>query len=242
MPANLSGTLSTAIFDVPGLPLPVALRRYTSARRLRLRVDAHAGLIRLSMPVRMAQRTALLWAGEQAVWVARQLEGVPAATPLEQGSQIPFRGEMLLLEWNPDQRRVARRVGDRLVIGGPAESFSRLTERWLIAQALDALSELTTEIAAAAGLTVRSVGVGDPVSRWGSCSASGAIRYSWRLVLAPPQVLRFVVAHEVAHRLHMDHSPAFKAVEERLFGGPVSSARSLLRELGPALRGVGRRR
>jgi predicted metal-dependent hydrolase len=84
------------------------------------------------------------------------------------------------------------------------------------------------------------VSIGDADSRWGSCSAAGAIRYSWRLILAPPHVRRFVVAHEVAHRLHMDHSSAFKAAEARLYGGPVAPARLLLRRLSPVLRRVGR--
>lgn len=131
---------------------------------------------------------------------------------------------------------------ERLVVGGPGESLARSVERWLIGQARDVLSAETARVAALAGVGIRSVSVGDAASRWGSCSASGAIRYSWRLVLAPEECLRFVVAHEVAHRLHMDHSADFRAAEERLFGGPVARSRTLLRELGPSLRRVGRGR
>lgn len=127
-----------------------------------------------------------------------------------------------------------------LAVGGPAESLGPSIERWLKALARTRLSEECARIAGEAGVSIRSVSIGDPVSRWGSCSSSGSIRFSWRLILAPPEVLRFVVAHEVAHRLHMDHSPAFKAAEERLFGGPVALARSELRRLGPSLRAVGR--
>ena len=136
-------------------------------------------------------------------------------------------------------RRGVTLARDELRVGGPAESLGPAVERWLRSLARDRLSTATAAIAADAGVTVRSVSVGDPVSRWGSCSSSGAIRFSWRLILAPPEVLRFVVAHEVAHRLHMDHSPAFKAAEERLFGGPVAAARSELRRLSPALRAIG---
>ena len=95
-------------------------------------------------------------------------------------------------------------------------------------------------IAARAGVIVRAVSVGDADSRWGSCSASGAIRYSWRLILAPPDARRFVVAHEVAHRLHMDHGPMFKAAEAALFGGDVAAARASLRRVAPVIRRVGR--
>jgi hypothetical protein len=81
----------------------------------------------------------------------------------------------------------------------------------------------------------RRVGVGDPVSRWGSCSASGAIRYSWRLILAPDWVRRATVAHEVAHRVHMNHGPDFHALVERLLGGDRSRARLWLRRHGSGL-------
>ena len=220
--------------------MPVAVRRYRSARRLKLRVDSAAGLLRLSLPTRTSKAAALRWAGEQGAWVAAQLSAVPALIPFADGAHIPFEGELLQLQWREGQRRGVERRGDRLLVGGPVESLARQVQRWLVLQARNRLSDLTSQLAAEAGVTVCSVGVGDAVSRWGSCSSSGAIRYNWRLILAPPQVLRFVVAHEVAHRLHMDHSPAFKRVEERLFGGPVAPARALLRELGPGLRRVGR--
>ena len=91
-----------------------------------------------------------------------------------------------------------------------------------------------------AGVSVRGVSIGDASSRWGSCSASGAIRYNWRLVLAPPDVRRWVVAHEVAHRVHMNHGASFKALEAELFDGDVEAARSTLRLVGPRLKRVGR--
>ena len=102
------------------------------------------------------------------------------------------------------------------------------------------LSEATADAARRAGVTVRSVSVGDAASRWGSCSASGAIRYSWRIILAPPHLLRWLVAHEVAHRRHMNHGPEFRALEAELYGGDVAAARAELRALGPRLKRVGR--
>lgn len=232
--------MSTANFEVPGLPLPVAVRRIATARRLRLRVDHKAGLIRLTIPTRGSARAALLWAGEQRAWVEAQLESAPLARPLLPGASIPFRGSELTLVWQDETRRGARLDGSSLLVGGPVESFGKAVERWLKAQALETLSAETARVAASAGVTVSSVAIGDPVSRWGSCTSAGAIRYSWRLILAPQDALRFVVAHEVAHRLHLDHGPCFKAAEERLFGGPVAAARKLLRELSPSLRAVGR--
>ena len=232
--------MSIATFDVPGLPLPVAVRRLANARRLRLRIDHDRQLLRLTLPARGSARAALRWAGEQRAWVEHQLASAPGANPYVDGATIPFRGELLTIRWQQGARRGVRRAGTELHVGGPRPSLARSVERWLLAAAREELSAETARVAAAAGVSVRSVSVGDAATRWGSCSSAGAIRYSWRLILAPPEVLRFVVAHEVAHRLHMDHSPAFKRAEERLFGGSVSGARRSLRELGPALRRVGR--
>jgi predicted metal-dependent hydrolase len=240
MRANSNSTLSTETFEVVGLPLPVAVRRVASARRLRLRVDHGGGLIRLTMPARGSARAALRWAGEQRAWIEQQIAAAPQRIALIDGARTPFRGEELEIRWTVGARRGVQRQGSLLLVGGPSGSTERSVERWLRDQARAVLSAETERVAQSAGVQVRSVSIGDPVSRWGSCSSAGAIRYSWRLVLAPPDALRFVVAHEVAHRLHMNHSAEFKAAEQRLFGGPVAPARSLLRELGPTLRRVGR--
>jgi predicted metal-dependent hydrolase len=96
------------------------------------------------------------------------------------------------------------------------------------------------EFAAAADVTAASVSVGDAGSRWGSCSSQRRIRLSWRLIMAPPAVRRFVVAHEVAHLVHLDHSAKFKALEARLYGPGLAEAKAALRRIGPRLRRVGR--
>jgi predicted metal-dependent hydrolase len=228
------------ISDHPELPLPIALTRMKRARRLRLRVDHDRGVLKLTVPWRTPVRSALDWAAEQRAWVESQLRSAPPALPFRDGGTLPLEGRTILLRHDPHARRGVILEGDELLVGGPAESIPAAVERWLRAQARARLSEETARIAAVASVSVRSVSVGDPVSRWGSCSSRGTISYSWRLILAPPNVLRFVVAHEVAHRLHMDHSPAFKAAEGRLFGEPVAEARSELRRLGPSLRAVGR--
>jgi predicted metal-dependent hydrolase len=100
----------------------------------------------------------------------------------------------------------------------------------------------TQEIAALAGKSVRSVTVGDAETRWGSCSSQGRIRYSWRLILAPPEARRYVVAHEVAHLVHLNHGAEFKSLERRLFGDETGPARELLRRCGPRLKRIGRGR
>jgi predicted metal-dependent hydrolase len=127
-----------------------------------------------------------------------------------------------------------------LVCGGPLEGLSRRIETWLKRRALATLTEETAEFAAKADVTVSRVTVADPKGRWGSCASSGAIRYSWRLICAPSYVRRSTVAHEVAHRLHMDHSPAFHAAYRQLLGADPAPARAWLRRHGATLHWVGR--
>src|SRR3546814_8598951 len=106
-----------------------------------------------------------------------------------------------------------------------AETVGRRIERWLKAQALDLVERESRALAAAAGLAVGRVGIGDPRSRWGSCTATGDLRYSWRLAMAPDHVRRATVAHEVAHLRHMDHGPAFHALVGELHDGDRKSTR-----------------
>ena len=244
MPANWSGTLSTArseaALDHPGLPWPIAIRHHPRARRLRLRLDPDNRQLLLTCPPRSSRKAALDWALGQRIWVEAELAKLSSGNPFEPGKTIPLEGIETLLCWNADGARTVQLADGKLQCGGPREGFARRIEAWLRRHARDRLSADTGAAADRAGVTVRSVSIGDASSRWGSCSASGAIRYNWRLVLAPPDVRRWVVAHEVAHRVHMNHGAAFKALEESLFDGDVAAARSTLRLLGPRLKRVGR--
>ncbi|WP_310468505.1 YgjP-like metallopeptidase domain-containing protein [Sphingomonas sp.] len=231
---------SEALAYHEALPLPVDIRPVRTARRLRLRVDHARGVLRLTCPLRTSRRSALAWAAEQQAWVATQIAALPPGEPLAPGRTIPIEGAEVLLAWDEAAPRVPSLAGGVLSCGGPPDTFARRVERFLRRRAVDTLSRETAEFAALAGVSARGVGVGDADTRWGSCSAAGRIRYSWRLILAPPTARRFVVAHEVAHLVHLNHGPAFKALEAQLFDGDVAAARALLRRLGPRLKRVGR--
>jgi predicted metal-dependent hydrolase len=207
---------------------------------MRLRLNEGRGLLTLTCPKRVSRKAALEWAQGQAGWVEAQLARIEPGEPFLPGASIPFQGRSLLLRWDPALPRVPSIDGSRLQCGGPGSAFSGRIERFLRAEARARLSAETAMAAREADVIVRSVSVGDASSRWGSCSASGAIRYSWRLILAPPHLRRWVVAHEVAHRRHMNHGVDFRALEAKLYGGNVSAARAELRALGPRLKRVGR--
>ncbi len=224
--------------EVAGLAWPVELVVHPRARNLRLRLDERRRTLRLTCPPRTSRRAALDWAGRQEKWVAAQLTILADPLALTPGATIPLEGAETRIEWRDGESRTVRRMPGLLWCGGPRDGFERRIARWLRAEALRTLSAETAEMAALAGVTISAIAVGDASSRWGSCSASGRIRYNLRLLLAPPAVRRYVVAHEVAHRRHMDHGAAFHALEAALFGGPVAAARLALRRVGPGLKRI----
>ena len=220
--------------------VPVTLRVSPRARRMRLRVDPRTRIVLLTVPRRTSERRALAWAAEHQAWVEATLAAIPEATPIGPGSSVPLLGLPHRIDWDPARPRRIEAAEGRLLAGGPAAGLEARLLRWLKAQALAVLERETREMAAKAGIEARRVRVGDPVSRWGSCSAGGAIRYSWRLVMAPDFVRRATVAHEVAHLIHLNHWPEFHALVRALLGADPRPARLWLRREGAALHRIGR--
>jgi predicted metal-dependent hydrolase len=214
--------------------------RHPRARRMKLAFDPASGRVRLVLPRRARLADAVAWAKGHSAWIAEQRAKLPPAHPFEPGAVVPVGGEPLTLEWRGDARRTPFRDGDRLVAGGPVDAFAARVTRWLRREALAVLTEETGHYAARAGVRVERVGVGDTSSRWGSCSSTGTIRYSWRLILAPAAVRRATVAHEVAHRRHMDHSSAFHALVAEIYEGDATAARRWLKANGASLHWYGR--
>lgn len=233
--------MSTANFDadasilVDGATVPVRVCRSARARSYRLTIDGVRGGVRLSLPARANLKRALGWAQAHEGWVRMQMAKQPAVTTLGDGATFPLEGRAVTICWRSDAPRTIRVEGDRLILGGAAESVGARVLRWLKTRARSVLLEETLAMAADHDLVVTSVGVGDPRSRWGSCTSSGAIRYSWRLILCPPDVRRATVAHELAHLLHMDHSPAFHAAHARILEGDPKPARAWLKAHGGGL-------
>ncbi|MFZ2996528.1 MAG: YgjP-like metallopeptidase domain-containing protein [Sphingobium sp.] len=226
---------SSAAILIDGVAMPVRVRRSARARAYKLTMDGTRGELRLSLPMRGNLKRALGWAQDHEGWVRAQLAQQPAITRLDDGAVFPLEGRDVQICWVAGATRTIRLEGDRLLLGGAAESVSARVMRWLVTRARAVLETESHELARDQGLIVASVGVGDPRTRWGSCTSSGAIRYSWRLILCPPHVRRATVAHELAHLLHMDHSAAFHAAHARIYGADPRPARAWLRSHGAGL-------
>ncbi len=218
----------------------VEVVRHPTARRAKLSFDPASGRVRLTLPRRATLAKLAPWVEQHRGWIDAQRARTPEARPFIPGATMPFGDGELTIDWGAARPRTIRRDGDRLICGGPIDGLARRVEAWLKREAKAVLTDETAFYAAKAGVTVDDVTIGDPRARWGSCTASGRIRYSWRLILAPDHVRRSTVAHEVAHRVHLNHSPAFHATVDALFEDDPDAARSWLRSHGASLHWIGR--
>jgi len=193
---------------------PVRVRRHRQARRYTLRVNAGSRDVVLTMPLRGAVREAKIFAQKHAAWIAARLKRLPEAAPFDHGATVPLRGDAHRIEHRPDRRGTVWTESDSeggmlLCVAGQAPHVSRRVRDFLRREAKHALEHASRRAAEKLGVSVKRVSVRDQSSRWGSCSSTGRLSYSWRLILAPPFVLDYLAIHEVAHLIEMNHSPRF---------------------------------
>lgn len=215
--------------------LPVELRRLPRARRMTLRLAPDGRAVRISLPHWVPAHEAVAFARARSEWLAAQVARLPRAQPLHPGSTIAYRGTPVTVVWNPKAARRPQPVDSRIVIGGPEQGLATRLARWLEAEARRVLASDLAEYCARAQRPVPKLALSRARRRWGSCGANGTIRINWRLIMAPDAVRRSVVAHEVAHLVHFDHSPAFHACLAALFEGSVDAANAWLKRHGPGL-------
>ena len=189
------------------------VRRSSRARRVRVSVDAERG-VEVVLPQRAPARAAAAAVRELRPWIERRLgevERVRAVVAARDGT-VPYLGGELLLVPEAGRTRVHRR-GDvlRVPAGDPAPAL----ERWYRRQAKAEIAPRLDRAAAALGTTYTALTIRNQRTRWGSCSSTGAMSFNWRLLLAPEEVLDYVIWHEACHLVHLDHSPRFWSLVER---------------------------
>lgn len=214
-----SGAKSGAVrlLKVEGIAAPVEVRRHPRARRLTLRVSRTRHAVILTMPRGSNLREADQFLYHSLDWVRARLACVPEPAPFRNGVSLPLRGESHELVFigssrgRPVVKRETATSGrmPRLYVAGSPEHAPRRLKDWLIREAGKDLEASVAVHARKLGARARRITLRDQKSRWGSCSGDGQLSFSWRLVLAPPFVLDYVAAHEVAHLLEMNHGPRF---------------------------------
>lgn len=199
----------------------VRLRRYRQARRYTLRIQAATREVVLTMPLRGSVREATAFAQKHGAWIAARLARLPESTPFADGVVIPLRGTPHRITHRRNTRGTVWVETDGngenlLCVAGHAPHLSRRLAAYLKREARRDLEAASRRYAQEIGVRLKRVSVRDQSSRWGSCSSTGVLSYSWRLIFAPPFVLDYLAAHEVAHLVEMNHSMRFWRLLARL--------------------------
>lgn len=204
-----------------GKPYRIELKRHAAARRYTLRVRDTSRDIVLTMPPRGSLRQAKSFAERNVGWIAARLKRLPGPIPFADGATILLRGEPHTIVHRAGTRGTAwveaSASGPLLCVAGKEQHLARRLRDFLKMEAKRDLTAASRKYAALLGVTIRSVAVRDTASRWGSCSYQGALSYSWRLIFAPPFVLDYLAAHELAHRLELNHSKRYWKIVDGVF-------------------------
>lgn len=230
------------VVTVEGRGIRVAIRRNERARRYALRVPPTGGDPVLTMPTGGRFSEALAFAQAHAQWIAGRLSRRPERIAFAHGAEVPLRGETHRVFHVPGRRGTVWReiIGEtaHLCVAGDAAHVARRLTDYLKAEARRDLERAVARHTETIGVTARSVKVKDTKTRWGSCSADGNLAFSWRIVLAPPHVLDYLAAHEVAHLKEMNHSVRFWRVVRGLTPD-TEAARAWLKRYGSRLHAYG---
>jgi predicted metal-dependent hydrolase len=204
----------------PAIGPPVSIRVSQRARRVVLRIDPVGRNVELVLPRGVSPNTGLRFLAAKREWIAARLQTLPQPVPFAEGAIVPILGvpHRIQRESSPSLPPVGIIDGEIRVHGDPAHLARRVRDH-LVITAQAELAPRARRLAAQIGREVRRVSVRDTKSRWGSCSGRGNLSFSWRLILAPEPVLDYVVAHEVAHLVEMNHGPRFWQLVERLAPG-----------------------
>lgn len=213
-------------------PIPLILRRSARAKRISLRISQLDGRVTLTMPKRLAQREALDFARTKETWIRKHLSERQEDVSVGLGTELPLGGRVLQVV--PGQGRKVQLGENEIAVPGPSERVGKRLGAYLKEVARDRLAGACDDYAARLGQSYSRITMRDTRSRWGSCTSDGALMFSWRLIMTPPEVLDYVAAHEVAHLAEMNHSSAFWAGVERIYG-PYKEPRKWLRTHGNAL-------
>jgi predicted metal-dependent hydrolase len=264
--ASILSLEQTPVLRVPSVGCTVELRRSPRAKRFSLKVSHTERAAILTLPNRGRVEDANAFLPRHADWLKRQLERLPEPVPFVDGAIVPLRGELHRIKfagpqrysrvvWNEssaDRGAPVVNVGDwrnlsclradaripSLYVSGEREHAARRFHDWLRAEVRRDLAVSVETHAKTLACEPKRIAIRDQATRWGSCSTSGTLSFSWRLIFAPPFVLDYVAAHEVAHLREMNHGPRFWRLLRDTVPG-MHKARSWLKANGAELHRFG---
>lgn len=225
--------------ELDGRTLPITIRRHARARRLTMRLAPDGSELRVTLPQWGRTKDALAFAKARREWIAAQLESIPQPLEIAPGLPVPYRGEKFRIDWQEKRPRTPLISQQYLQLGGPLDTVARRIQRWLEKEALRLFACDLAYFCDRADQALPDIKLSRAKRRWGSCTSerdSGrCIRINWRLVMAPDHVRRSVVAHEVAHLTHFDHSPDFHALLDEIYDEDIATADLWLKKQGRSL-------
>ncbi len=199
--------------DIDGRSMPVRVVENDRAKRLTLRIVPGGDALKVTTPCHIGDDEIEDFVSRNANWAASRIARLPTKTALEPGALVPFKGIDHRIVLTGKLRGVvrARRVGTEAVleVPGTADTVGRKLVSWFKKEARKELDQVVTLHAKKTGVRPRQIRITDTTSRWGSCSSTRTLSFSWRIIMAPPEVLNYLAAHEVAHLVEMNHSERF---------------------------------
>ena len=223
----------TRHLEVNGRSLPLTIRHDRRATRLTLRIEPGGRSLKMTVPSGLADREIRDFLDRHQAWLMTKLARFRSDSAIVEGGYVSIRGMAHRIERTGQIRGLTEAIvrdGDHVLrVSGLEEHLVRRIADFLKKEARRDLERLVTGHAATVGRRVKSLTLRDTRSRWGSCSADGALSFSWRIAMAPPHVIDYLAAHEVAHLREMNHGPAFWALCARLCPGTEEAKRWLKR-------------
>ena len=221
----------TKIFLEDEPDLEIFLRKNSNSRRITLRISSLDGKITITGPSYLDFEEFRNFAESKKSWLKSKRGSFKPPIFVSEGIKIPILGTEIKVLSSRVQR--PKKIGNSLYIN-KKHPVSNQVKNYLKEICRVHLIYLCNEFAERLGSKFRKIALRDTRSRWGSCSADANLMFSWRLVMAPEDILAYVAAHEVAHLKHMNHSKEFWKTVEFLFG-PYKKEKAWLKQNGPSL-------
>ena len=202
--------LTGKIFEIEKFfDFPLKVIEPSQCRRLTLRIDGKEKKAVLSLPPRCSSKRAIKFVEENRAWIEAHLLTVPESKKFSDGDSVTLFGQKMRIKHSPELKCGVRAENNVIFVSGSQEFLPRRVRDFIKKESLKKLTEMSKDKASQIGCEVKKVTVKDTKSRWGSCSTLGNINYNWRIAFAPMEVADYLVAHEVSHLRHLNHSPEF---------------------------------
>ncbi len=225
------------VIRLSGRTAPIDIKRNPRSRRIKLRIERNSTVV-LVLPTRVSEKAGMAFVRRELSWIAEKLAELPGPVPFEHGQYVPIGGVLHEIRHVPEQRGLVWVEDLDLFVTGRSEHVARRVTDWLRKTARQEITPRAERYASEIGRPMKGVTVRDQKTRWGSCSATGQLNFSWRLRLMPEYVMDYIVAHEVAHLRHMNHSREFWALVDQL-NSDVIAAKKWLKENGSQMHRYG---